>query len=198
MSTRPPEVNILLHYLARGILRLARWHMEGAMPDLPQMILIAAPHTSNWDGALLFLAMPYYRIRLRWMGKASLFWPPLGWLLRALGGIPIDRKAPQGAVRQMVATFKRSERLALLIAPEGTRRQVKRWKTGFYFIAQQAEVPIVLVYVDYPSRSVAVGPVFERSGDLEADLARIQAFYADKVGKFPQQMMVDDAPQEGE
>jgi 1-acyl-sn-glycerol-3-phosphate acyltransferase len=194
MNTRAPEVNILLHYLARGILRLIRWDMEGALPDLPKMVLIAVPHTTNWDGLLLFLAMPYFRVRLRWMGKASLFWPPLGWLLRALGGIPIDRKAPQGAVRQLVVAFDRSERLALLITPEGTRKQVTRWKSGFYYIAQQAGVPVLLVYVDHARHTVGIGPAFNPSGDLEADLAQIQAFYIDKVGEISQGQAVSSAP----
>lgn len=198
MSARPPEVHILLHTLVRGILRLFGWRAESALPDLPKMVLVGAPHTSNWDGVLLFLAMPLFRVRLRWIGKASLFRPPFGTVLRLLGGIPVDRQAPTGAVRQIAAAFARSDRMALVITPEGTRRQVQRWKTGFYYIAQTAEVPIVLAYVDYHRRVIGIGPTFEPTGDLEADLARIQTFYADKVGKFPQRMMVGGAPQDGE
>ena len=194
MSERAPEIPLLLHQIARVLLRLIGWHMEGSLPDLPKMVLIAVPHTTNWDGLLLFLAMPYFRIRLRWMGKVSLFWPPLGWLLRLLGGIPIDRKAPQGVVRQLVATFNDRERLALLITPEGTRKQVARWKTGFYYIAHQAGVPILLVYIDRARHTVGIGPVFYPSGDSEADLAQIQQFYIDKVGRISQGEPLNSAP----
>jgi 1-acyl-sn-glycerol-3-phosphate acyltransferase len=197
MSERPPEVHILLHKLAVGLFRLVGWRAEGALPNLPKMVLVAAPHTSNWDGLIMFMSMPLFRMRLRWIGKHTLFRPPYGVVLRALGGIAVERKAPTGAVRQIAAAFASNDTLVLLISPEGTRRQVERWKTGFYYIAQSAHVPIVLAYVDYKRRVVGIGPVFEMTGDLDADLAAIQRYYADKVGKHPQRMTVDQPPEEG-
>jgi 1-acyl-sn-glycerol-3-phosphate acyltransferase len=188
MTVRAPDTHILLHHLANFIFRLAGWQAEGALPDLPKMVIVAAPHTSNWDGVLLFVVMFIYRVRLRWMGKESLFRGPFGWFSQLMGGIAVDRDAPRGAVQQMVNAFEQHQRLVLLITPEGTRQKVTRWKTGFYYIAQGADVPIVLAYVDYPRKRVGIGPVFEPSGDIDVDMARVQAFYADKVGKFPQMM----------
>ncbi len=185
-SSRPPERNWILSRVAHGLLWLFGWQAEGAAPNLPKFVVVAAPHTSNWDGLFMFIAAWAYRIKLYWMGKHSLFWPPLGWLLHWLGGIPIDRSAPQGAVQQMTQAFQQHDRMILLLTPEGTRRKTERWKTGFYYIAQGAQVPIVLAYIDYARKVIGFGPVMIPSGDLEADMQVIHQFYADKTARYPE------------
>lgn len=182
------DVHPLVSALARLILRLTGWRMAGQLPDLPKMVIVGAPHTSNWDGVLLIIGMLAFGRRMRWMGKHTLFWFPFGLLLRALGGIPVDRRAAGGSVAQMIRVFEQHERMALVITPEGTRSRVDRWRTGFYHIAHGAGVPLVLAYAHYPHRIVGIGPTFIPTGDLEADLPQIQAFYADKVGRHPDRM----------
>ena len=194
MDRRPPENSLFMYHLGKWLFGLLGWHCVGQVPNIPKFVVIAAPHTSNSDGFLVVFAMLIYRVKLYWMGKKSLFKPPFGALLRWLGGIPIDRSAPQGAVRQMINAFRTRERMILVITPEGTRRKVRRWKTGFYFIAQGADVPVLLAYMDYPHKEVGLGPLFYPTGDVDADLAQIQAFYADKVGRFSERMT---APEDG-
>jgi 1-acyl-sn-glycerol-3-phosphate acyltransferase len=189
-NVRPPEVPLPIAWLARALLRLIGWQIEGGVPNLPKFVIIGAHHTSNWDGLLMMVAAQALRVRLHWMGKDSLFRFPLGILMRALGGIPIDRSAKRGVVEQMVLVFNERERLVLVIAPEGTRRKVERWKTGFYFIAQGANVPIVLAYPDYQRRVVGIGPVIDPTGDAEKDIAEMRAFYNDKMGRHPDRMSI--------
>lgn len=185
-ATRPPETPLILTAIARASLRLFGWRVEGAVPNVPKMVIVGAPHTSNIDGLIMFFVARVYRIRLRWIGKHTLFWPPLGWLLRWLGGIPINRTASRGAVQQMIDTFAASDRLVLLVTPEGTRGKSSRWKTGFYHIAQGAGVPIVLGSIDYRRKVVGIGPVITPTGDYETDMQVVQAYYQDKVGRYPE------------
>ncbi len=168
----------LLRPVASGVLRLFGWHLVGPIPTLKRYVLIAAPHTSNWDFLLMLLVVLKAGINLHWMGKHSLFKPPFGGLMHWLGGIAIDRSKTNNVVSQMVEQFARRDELILLITPEGTRSQVERWKTGFYQIADGAQVPIVLAFVDGERRELGFGEVFAPSGDLDADLPKIQARYA--------------------
>jgi 1-acyl-sn-glycerol-3-phosphate acyltransferase len=188
MNPRPPENSLFMHTLAKWLFRLIGWRAIGQVPNVPKFVVIAAPHTTNFDGVLVIFAAQIYRVKLYWMGKHNLFKPPFGGLLRWLGGIPIDRNAPQGAVRQMIEAFKTHEKLILVITPEGTRKRVARWKSGFYFIAQGADVPVLLAYMDYSRREVGLGPLIYPSGDMEADLAEMQAFYTGKVGRYRERM----------
>ena len=148
-------------WLARLILRLGGWRAVGGMPDLPKCVVVVYPHTSNWDFV---------------------------WLMRALGGIPVDRRASHDMVEQMAAQFAARERLVLALAPEGTRGHVEEWKSGFYHIARAADVPVLLAYADYPTRTGGLGPSIHLTDDVRADMDRIRAFYADKRGKFPELM----------
>ena len=129
--------------------RILGWKCVGTTPPYPKYVVIAAPHTSNWDGVLLLAAAAMLRLNFSFFGKHTLFRGPLGWILRSLGGIPLDRSRNQSFVRQAVSWFENSERFALGVAPEGTRKLTRGWKTGFYYIALQARVPVVLGYVDY-------------------------------------------------
>lgn len=155
------------------------------LPESKKFVLIGAPHTTSWD--LLFLLLLVYStgIKLHFVGKASLFRWPLGAIMRRLGGIPVIRDARNNFVSQMAAIFEASEAFILAIAPEGTRKQADYWKTGFYYIALQANVPIALGFIDYRERVVGIGPSFSPSGDICADFLPIQEFYANKTGKNP-------------
>jgi 1-acyl-sn-glycerol-3-phosphate acyltransferase len=152
---------------------------------MSQYVLIAAPHTSGLD-FLAMLALDFaFQVGAVWMGKESLFRAPLGPVFRRLGGIPIDRSSRHNVVEQAIQAFQHSGKMVLVIAPEGTRNRTKRWKTGFYYIAQGAGVPIVLGFIDYGLRTVGFGPTLTPSGDIAADMKIIRAFYEGKKGKHP-------------
>ncbi|RMG99284.1 MAG: acyltransferase [Chloroflexi bacterium] len=182
----PRRGNIFTEAIGRLWFLFSGWRVVGTPPDLPKFVAIGAPHTSNWDFIIAMATLLALRLRLSWMGKHTLFKGPFGWLFYWLGGVPIDRRAKHGVVEQMADEFARREQFLLGIAPEGTRRKVDRWKTGFYRIAERAGVPIVPVALDYSSKSIIIGEAFYPTGDLEEDLARLQAFYANVTAKFPE------------
>lgn len=167
----------------RAVLRLCGWSLVGEFPDVPKAVLIAAPHSSWWDGVWGLLMKVGIGADVHFMGKQELFRGPLGSLLRRLGGMPIDRGAAKGVVEQMIDQFRQRDALWLGIAPEGTRKPVKRWKSGFWHIAHDAGVPIVTAWFNYPDKTIGIGPLFETSDDMETDLARLRAFYAPFKGK---------------
>lgn len=179
---RTPLLKPALGVFARLLLRLLRWRLVGAAPAAPRYVLIAAPHTSNWDFPLMLLVVLRLGLDLHWLGKDSLFAWPFGGLMRWLGGIAIDRSKANDRVAQLAALYGRREALVLLIPPEGTRARVERWKSGFYHIARGAEVPIQLGFIDAGRRELGFGPLFHPTGDFAADVAVIQAFYTDKRG----------------
>ena len=177
-----PILSTLYHYLARIIMRLAGWRVDGKLPDLPKYVLIGAPHTSNWD-FLLFLGVIFsLRVNVHFMGKAELFRFPVGWFFRYCGGVPVDRKKPTGLVEQMVKVYNKAEKFILVIAPEGTRHQVADWKRGFYHIAQGAGIPIVMAVVDGKHKTVHLGQVFHPTGDMEADMKAIKGIFEGVAG----------------
>jgi len=171
--------------LARWVLRMRGWWPEGEPPALKRFVLIAFPHTSNWDFFYLMLLAAAYELRISWVGKDSLFQWPLGTLLRKLGGIPVRRDRRSNFVAQMAAVFAASDRFVLVVPAEGTRRRADHWKSGFYHIARSAGVPVVLGYLDYRRRRGGFGPALVPSGDVRADMDVVRAFYADKAGKYP-------------
>ncbi len=164
------------------------WHYEGSLPDVPKMVIIGVPHTSNWDGIVLFTMTKILRRYMNWLGKHTLFKPPLGPLMLWAGGVPVNRQTTRNAVEQVVDAFTERERMVLVIAPEGTRKRVDHWKTGFYYIALKAKVPIVMAGIDYREKVLVLAPAFEPSGDLEADFEQIiKPFYANRFyGRFPE------------
>ena len=176
--------NGFLEGLGRAILRLGGWRMSGAFPDVPKLVLIAAPHSSNWDGIWGFAAKLGMGVKLSILGKDSLLrWPLLGpWLARQ-GVIPVDRCASHGVVEQAVAAINGAERIWFAIAPEGTRTWVERWKPGFWHIARNAGVPVVPAYFDYANKVIGIGLPFELSDDMHADIARIQRWYKPFKGR---------------
>ncbi|GAB3737727.1 lysophosphatidylcholine acyltransferase [Luteimonas pelagia] len=171
-------------WLGRTVLRLGGWRMVGAFPDLPRAVLIGVPHSSNWDGLWGFAAKLALGLDIRILGKDSLFRVPLlGGLLSRLGVIPVDRSAPHGVVAQAAAMISGAERFWFGLAPEGTRKPVARWKTGFWKIAHTAGVPIVPAYFHYPDKVIGIGPPFLPTDDMEADLAALRAWYRPWQGR---------------
>jgi 1-acyl-sn-glycerol-3-phosphate acyltransferase len=171
--------------LARAFLPFAGCAPEGELPTARAYVLIAAPHTTNWD-LLYFLACAWaFGISPSWMGKRTLFRGPLGPVMRVLGGIPVERARPGGLVEQMTLAFVRWPDLVLTVPPEGTRSLAPFWKSGFYQIARAANVPIVMGYLDYERRRGGIGPTLVPR-DLRDDMDAIRAFYADKRGKYPE------------
>ena len=183
---RRPQRRTFTQVVSRLLLRLLGWKADINLPDLPKYVLIGAPHTSNLDFFLMLFLIGISGLKLNWLGKDSLFRKPIGGIMRKLGGIPVNRRASTRFVDQMVAAFNENDELALVIAPEGTRSKTHYWKTGFYYIAVGAGVPIVFAYVDAARRTTGIGPVFMPTGDLQADFAQIKAFYDDKVGIHPE------------
>lgn len=163
----------------------AGWRVTIDEQPPPRCVVIGAPHTSAWDLPLTLLLMLAEGLRLRWVGKEALFRGPGGLVLRALGGMPVRREGRSDFVAQMVAAFAAEGSLRLAILPEGTRGRAAHWKSGFYYIALGARVPIVLGYADYRRRVVGLGPALEPSGDIGADFAQIGRFYAGIVGRHP-------------
>jgi 1-acyl-sn-glycerol-3-phosphate acyltransferase len=184
--TIPRRGNALTRGAARALLRLCGWRMTGALPDVPRMVIIAAPHTSNWDFVLGVLCMYACGFRVSFLGKDTLFRGPLGWFMRWLGGHPVDRSSPRGVVEQTVQAIQAAPQFILALAPEGTRQRVIEWRTGFYRVAEAAGLPVVLGYFDYGRKEVGFGPIMTPSGNLEADMAEIQTFYRGKRGRRPE------------
>jgi len=162
---------------------VAGWSFAGSIPDLSKAVIIVAPHTSNWDFVIGAAGMLALDLDLRFLGKHTLFSGPLGVPMRFLGGIPVDREHSSGVVEEMAAQMRLAEHLLLAIAPEGTRGEVARWKTGFHQIARAAGVPIVAATLDYGRRQIRFREPFEPSQDVEADVEELQEFFADSHGR---------------
>lgn len=182
----PRTARPVLRWCALRLLGLLGWRLDVNLPDEPKLVILAAPHTSNWDGVLAILAMLAMDLRLGLFVKHTAFDGLLGRMLRNMGAIPIDRSAPGGIVAQTVEAFRTRPQLVIGIAPEGTRQRVQKWKRGFYLIAQDAQVPIVCAYLDYARRVVGTGPTLRASGDYARDLETIQAFYRGIAPKRPE------------
>ena len=176
----------LLRALWLFFYRLAGWKVVGTLPETRKFILIAAPHTTNWDLPLMLAVAMHFRVKLHWMGKDSLFKGPFGWVMHALGGLPIDRSKNNDVVSQMVDHYAARDELIIAVPPEGTRGRVREWKTGFYHIAHGAGVPIVCGFLDFPNKTGGVSLTIETTGDYEQDIAPVKAFYATVEGKYPE------------
>ena len=184
-----PGINTVLRALSIGFLKLTGWKIEGSLPpNGAKSVLIAAPHTSNWDLPYTLMVAFALRLNIYWMGKHQIFRPPFRSLMMWLGGIPVHRESANNLVAASAAAIKAARGpLQLVVPPEGTRSKVRYWKSGFYYIALEAEVPIVLAYMDYERKISGLGPVFQPTGNLEADMQTIQAFYKPYKGKNPDQ-----------
>ena len=177
------------------ILKIFGWKVSITAPDYPKLLICVAPHTSNWDFILGKLAYAAVGRHAGFMMKASWFFPPLGWIFKAIGGIPVRRKkSGQSLTHIMVEKFRESERLQVAITPEGTRSRTDRWHTGFLHIAHEANVPIEFGVIDYRTKTITVDTVFNTTGDTDADMRQIKAFYRamDARGRRPDQFSTDE------
>ena len=180
-----PVVNTLLRAGSRIFLRVNGWTVEGSLPpEAAKSVLIAAPHTSNWDLPYTLMVAFVLRLNVYWIGKSSLFRWPFGPVMRWLGGIAVDREKSSNLVAASAEAIVRADGpVQLVVPPEGTRGKTRHWKTGFYFIALQARVPIVLAYMDYERKVSGLGPIFKPTGDVDADMVEIKRFYAPIKGR---------------
>ena len=169
--------------LGRAVLGVLGWRVTGAVPDLPKFVIAVAPHTSNWDFVVGAATMFALDLKLTFIGKHTLFRWPIAGLMRWMGGVPVDRSAPHGVVGETVNAMAGVEQRVLAIAPEGTRRRGARFKSGFLHIARGANVPVVLASLDYAARCVRLGPSFMPGADIDAELRRVEAFFATVKGR---------------
>ncbi len=180
------------HFFSRGlmalIIALIGWKIKGAIPNVPQIVFVGAPHTSNGEGIMTVLMTMAMGIQVSWMTKHTLFKRPFGTFVRWAGGVPVYRDASHGTVAQMVQLFDKEEKMLLAIMPEGTRDHVRHWKKGFYYIAEGADAPIVPVIFDYANKEVRFDPVFNISGDYEVDLPLIKAIFEGVVPRHPERL----------
>lgn len=186
-----PILRPIVEALCRFCLKLCGWKLEGKPPPVFKYVLVGAPHTSNWDFPLALSIAYVYRIDMYWMGKDSLFKGWRGPIMRWLGGIPIDRSSSNNAVSQMVEVFDASDRLVVTIPPEGTRSKVDKWKTGFYYIALGANVPIALGFLDHKRKAGGFLSTFYPTGDVEKDIAEIRSYYVGISGKYSSKCTVE-------
>ena len=184
-----PVVNTVLRGLSLAVLKLAGWKVSGQLPaNGRKCVMIAAPHTSNWDLPYTLMVAFALRLNIYWMGKEQIFRPPFRGLMMWLGGIPVRRESANNVVAASIESLQSADGpVQLVVPPEGTRSKARYWKTGFYYIAVGAKVPIVMAFMDYERKISGLGPVFEPTGDLEADMVTIKAFYAPFKGKNPDQ-----------
>jgi 1-acyl-sn-glycerol-3-phosphate acyltransferase len=173
--------------IARLIFFITGWKVKERLPDgIKKCVVIAAPHTSNWDFVYAMAAFYIMDMRIRYVAKKELFVFPLGIIMRAFGGIPVDRSKRNNLVDNMVKLFKEQEKLYLLIPPEGTRSKVDKWKTGFYYTAFNAQVPLVCGYLDYAKKEAGLGMIYTPSGNYDNDLREIKSFYSGVTPKYSQ------------
>jgi 1-acyl-sn-glycerol-3-phosphate acyltransferase len=191
-STRSPGLPALIptrgwwfgRLIGRLVLKVARWSFSGTVPEVSKAVIIVAPHTSNWDFVIGAAGMLALDLDLRFLGKHTLFKGPLGFLMRLLGGIPVDRSQPgSGVVEEMGNRMRTADRLLLALAPEGTRSSVKKWKTGFHRIALLGEVSIAPVTLDYARREIRFGTLVVPSQDLRSDIKELQSFFDGATGR---------------
>jgi 1-acyl-sn-glycerol-3-phosphate acyltransferase len=180
-----PIVNTVLRFLSVSFLKLTGWKVEGRLPQgCEKCVFIAAPHTSNWDLPYTLMVAFALRLNIYWMGKSQIFKPPFRGVMMWLGGIPVQREQTNNLVDASVQAIQLADGpLQLVVPPEGTRSKSRYWKTGFYYIALGARVPILMAYMDYERKISGIGPMFSPTGDIEADMLTIKAFYAPFKGK---------------
>lgn len=182
----PPRCNVFLTIIGKLWLRIWGWEVEGRLPSKPKFVIILAPHTSNWDGLLILPAAFALGLKLNFLGKKELFTWPIGGFMRSLGGIPVDRHARIDLVGQIVDEVAERDQVVIGIAPEGTRSLTKYWKSGFYYIAEQANIPLGFAYLDYDRKCAGFDEGITISGDVEADLALIRQFFSKAKPKYPE------------
>ena len=182
----PQKRFYFLPWIGKFIFTIFGWSFKNELPNIPRFVIIVGPHTSNWDFVFGVSAMFILGLKISWLGKQAIFRKPFGGILRWLGGIPIDRSSSHGVVDTMINQFKSMDKLILALAPEGTRKKVEKWKTGFYHIATGADVPILMAGIDYKNKNITFGPLVYPSGNLNADVEGMQLFFKNIRGKKSQ------------
>ena len=172
--------------IAKLILKMVGWTYQAKSEDANKFVLIASPHTSNWDGFYMLVICAAMNQDIQWIVKDNIFKPPFSWILKKLGGIPVDRSKRSHFTTQIAKIFAENEQLAIAIAPEGTRSRREYWRTGFYYMALEAKVPIAFGFLDYENKRGGIGPLLYPTGDIEADFEKIREFYKDIVGRKPE------------
>lgn len=188
MTDHPAKrCNLFAHYLGKIVMRFCGWNVEGGVPNTNKMIVIGAPHTSNWDFIFLLGAAYCFRLSVHWLGKQTLFGKPaLGPLLLYLGGVPVDRSQSTNLVQKLVDRITESDGMTLVIPPSGTRKKTDYWRSGFYQIAYGANIPIVCGSLDYARKIACLGLSFVPTGNVREDMDRIRSFYAPIKAKYPE------------
>ena len=181
-----PRSGLFKYWLGHLVMALTGWQVSGEFPAHKKFVLIGAPHTSNWDFFLGLATIFIFRVKARWLGKDAMFVGPLGFLLRTFGGVAVDRSHPQGVVGQMANELKQADQLVIMLAPSGTRKKMPHWKSGFYHIAHQANVPIVCGSLDFKNKKTHIGLSFTPTGDIKKDMDRIRDYYKDSSAKKPE------------
>lgn len=192
----PTRGNALSRAFGRVVVYALGWRIEGNLPNTPKCVMIAAPHTSTLDIIVGVACKVALGLQIGWLGKHTVHKPPLSWLLRYVGAIAVDRSAPNGVVGELVREFRARPAMYLGLAPEGTRRRVTRWKTGFYQVALRAGVPIVTVALDYRDRTLRLGPPFVPTGDYGADLLALRSRFGPAMAFRPERYADPEAPAE--
>jgi 1-acyl-sn-glycerol-3-phosphate acyltransferase len=185
-SELPRSRNFFLRKLGGFILKIMGWNIEGDFPKVPKAVLIEAPHTSNWDFVVGVAAKFVLELDVHWLGKHTLFKRPFRGVLRWLGGIPVERNASHGVVQQTVDMISQEDQFLLALSPEGTRKKVDRWKTGFYQIAKAANIPIIPVAFDYGTKMIQIGKALYPTESIKSDFGQLEAFYANVKGEHPE------------
>lgn len=176
-----------MKFLARFIFKVIGWKIDPKAPEgVKKCVVVVGPHTSNWDFVLGRLAFVMYGIKPKILIKKDLFFPPLGWILKAMGGIPVDRKKNNNLTDYAVQLFNNHEEMYMIFTPEGTRSYNPNWKKGFYYIALKAKVPIYIAYVDYEKKMGGFHSLFEPTGDVEKDINYIKSVMGQYKGKYPE------------
>ena len=176
---------LITRWSCENLLKLSGWKVDTTNPPVSNCVLIAAPHTSNWDFVLMLLFAGSFGLKISWMGKSTLFIQPFGYILRLMGGISVKRNKKNQIVNNMISMFKKNDKLSLVVPVEGTRARTDFWKSGFYHIAKGANVPILPTFLDYSNKRGGFGLPIETSDDLLLDMQKIREFYAPFSGKFP-------------
>lgn len=190
MPNSPPAGgNKFTGWLGNVILNITGWKFEGELPQHPKLVLAVAPHTSNWDFFLGVAVLFALRIKIRFLGKHSIFVPVVKQLLELIGGIPVDRNSAHGVVGEVVQQFNSQDKMILAVAPEGTRSPKFPWKTGFLAIAHQANAHVVLVGFDFARKRIVFGPVFLSEGNFEEDMQKVYSFYSTITAKYPENVV---------
>ncbi len=180
------QCSTLAHVTGKLFLRLTGWRVDGDAPLSSHVVIIAAPHTTNWDFVYLLAAAWTLRVRIHWLGKKELFRFPFGGVMRALGGIAVDRSQSNDLVAQLSQTYSQREAFALVIPPSGSRSKAEHWRSGFYWLASSTGADIVCGFLDYPAKTAGLGLTFKPSGKVGVDMDKIRGFYGPITGKYPE------------